>query len=65
MKNILDNFAHTEFAHITLENLKYYRENLMDVVGRTDEGIDLVVDHINTLPVYVQQNIDKFRDFIR
>ena len=65
IKNKLDNFAHTEFAHITLENLKYYRENLMDVVGRTDEGIDLVVDHINTLPVYVQQNIDKFRDFIR
>lgn len=65
MKNIIDNYAHTEFDYITLDSLKMYRENLTDVLGRTNEGINLVVDHINTLPVYVQQNIEKFKDYIR
>lgn len=65
MKNILENFAHTEYSHLTIDQLKTYRENLIDVVGRTDEGIDLVIDPINTMPVYVQNNIEKFKDYIR
>ena len=65
MKNKLNNYAHCEFSHITIDQLKLYRANLLDIVGRTNEGINLVVDHINTLPVYVQQNIEKFKEYIR
>lgn len=65
VKNKLDNFAHTEFGHLTSDELKVFREKLIDPLGRTNEGIDLVIDPINTMPVYVQNNIEKFKDYIR
>lgn len=61
----LDNYAHKEFSHLTENQLKTFRENLSDPLGRTNEGINLVVDPINTMPVYVQNNIEKFKDLIR
>lgn len=65
VKNKLDNFAHTEFGHLTSDELKVFRERLTDPLGRTNEGINLVIDPINTMPVYVQNNIEKFKDYIR
>jgi beta-1,4-mannosyl-glycoprotein beta-1,4-N-acetylglucosaminyltransferase len=65
VKTKLDNFAHTEFSHLTVDDLKKNRETLIDPLGRKDEGINIIVDPIETMPVYVQQNIEKFKDFIR
>ena len=64
-KTKLDNYAHMEYAHLTEEQLKDFREKLIDPLGRKDEGINLVIDPINTMPVYVQENLDKFKDYIR
>jgi beta-1,4-mannosyl-glycoprotein beta-1,4-N-acetylglucosaminyltransferase len=65
IKTKLDNFAHTEFSHLTVDDLKTNRETLIDPLGRRNEGINIIVDSIETMPVYVQQNIEKFKDFIR
>jgi len=64
VKTKLDNFAHTEFSHLTIDDLKKNRENLIDPLGRKDEGINIVVDSIQTMPQYVQDNIEKFKDFL-
>jgi beta-1,4-mannosyl-glycoprotein beta-1,4-N-acetylglucosaminyltransferase len=65
VKTKIDNFAHGEFNYVTVDNLKNYKENLTDPLGRTNEGINLVVVPIDTMPEYVQKNIDKFKDFIK
>lgn len=65
VKQKIDNFAHTECSHIRESDLKVYREKLTDPLGRTNEGIDLVIDPINTMPEYIQNNIDRFSKYIR
>jgi hypothetical protein len=65
IKNKLDNFAHTEFSHLSENHLKMFREKLIDPLGRTNEGIELIIDPITTLPKYLQENIEKFKDYIR
>ena len=65
VKTKLDNFAHTEFSHISIENLTQNKENLTDPLCRSDEGINFIIDPVDTMPEYVQNNIEKFKDFIK
>lgn len=65
VKTKIDNFAHTEFSHIKESELNVYREKLIDPLGRMNEGIDLVIDPINTMPEYVEKNIDRFAKYIK
>ncbi len=61
----LENFAHAEFGHLTKDDLKKNRNNLADPLGRSGEGIELVKEEIHMMPTYIQENIDKFKNFIR
>jgi beta-1,4-mannosyl-glycoprotein beta-1,4-N-acetylglucosaminyltransferase len=65
IKTKLENFAHAEFAHLSIDDLKKNREKLIDPLGRTNEGINLIEDSIETLPIYVQQNFQKFKTHIK
>lgn len=64
-KTKLNSFGHREFAHLSIEELKYNRDNLLDPLGRKDEGIDIITDPIEMMPNYVQQNVEKFKHLIR
>lgn len=67
MKNKLDNFAHREWSHLTVDALRENKEKLIDALGRTDsgDGLNLVVDRTyEKLPKYVQDNVIKFKEYI-
>jgi beta-1,4-mannosyl-glycoprotein beta-1,4-N-acetylglucosaminyltransferase len=61
----LENFAHAEFGYLTVDDLKNNREKLIDPLGRQNEGITLVKDSVQTLPVFIQENQEKFKEYIR
>lgn len=65
IKTKLDNFAHDEFKHLTQEQLKINKDNLIDPLSRNYSFMKFVVDDVSTLPIYVQENIEKFRKIIK
>jgi beta-1,4-mannosyl-glycoprotein beta-1,4-N-acetylglucosaminyltransferase len=57
-------YAHYEFNHLTESNMIDFIENLKDPLGRGDDTKFLHHEKIENLPLYVQENIDKFKKHI-
>jgi beta-1,4-mannosyl-glycoprotein beta-1,4-N-acetylglucosaminyltransferase len=56
-------YAHTEFNHFSKEHYDYVIKNLKDPFGRQDTVFS-GLEPIQNLPIYVQQNKEKFKKYI-
>jgi beta-1,4-mannosyl-glycoprotein beta-1,4-N-acetylglucosaminyltransferase len=60
----INNFGHDYFNHMTEEDFNIRIEKLEDPFGRSSEFLHSI-ETIEHLPIYVQQNIEKFNKYIR
>lgn len=61
--NKLQNYAHTEFSHITRESIEQAVKNLSDILSRPGHVMKVEQD-ISYLPQFVVDNVDKFSKYI-
>jgi len=59
------NFAHDEFNHLTEQDLESFITNLSDPVGRRGFSSVNKIEEIDCLPKYVQNNLEKFRKYLK
>lgn len=58
-------YSHSEFNHFSEEHYKTQIESMLDPFGRNNE-VNYIGDiQINDLPIYVQNNLEKFNKYIR
>jgi beta-1,4-mannosyl-glycoprotein beta-1,4-N-acetylglucosaminyltransferase len=60
----INSYAHTEFKHLTEDNIKEFICNLQDPLGRNSVTWFCGHEKIEELPIYVQQNIEKYKKYI-
>jgi beta-1,4-mannosyl-glycoprotein beta-1,4-N-acetylglucosaminyltransferase len=59
-----NSYSHSECNHFTEEYYKKQIQNLGDVFGRPEVMFDSFTE-ISDLPIYVQENIDKFQKYLK
>jgi len=57
----INSYAHTEFKHLSNDDIKHFINNLGDPLGRNGCTRFLGHEILENLPLYVQKNIDKFK----
>lgn len=63
--NKIRNFAHNEFNGLTDDQITSFYEKMVDPLGRGDYYNIEKTDDLSILPVYVQENINKFEKYIK
>lgn len=61
----LQSFAHTEWVHMTKDDIKHRFENMLDPIERGCQLKFFGVDPLENLPLVVQNNVDKYRDYLK
>lgn len=59
-----NSYSHSEYNYITEDIYNSRIESLSDVFGRNEVSFECL-DPIDTLPIYVQNNLEKFNKYIR
>jgi beta-1,4-mannosyl-glycoprotein beta-1,4-N-acetylglucosaminyltransferase len=60
----INSYAHDEFKHISENDMVDYIQNLKDPLGRDGDTTFSHYENIENLPLYVQENINKFKKYI-
>ena len=59
----INSYAHIEFTGITKKNMTLFMENLKDPLGRNETSFHHHED-LNNLPIYIQENLSKYKKHI-
>jgi beta-1,4-mannosyl-glycoprotein beta-1,4-N-acetylglucosaminyltransferase len=62
--NKVNSYSHTEFKHLTEDNMKDFIDKLQDPLGRNGATWFCGHEKLEELPMYVQQNIEKYKKYI-
>jgi beta-1,4-mannosyl-glycoprotein beta-1,4-N-acetylglucosaminyltransferase len=63
--NKLNSFAHMEWNHLTEEEIEDFIVNLSDPTGQKPGAPFYGYEKLENLPVYIQQNMDRFGKYFR
>jgi hypothetical protein len=61
----LQNYAHSEFSHISEEQIKNRLEQMQDPLGRGSAYEIKCENDISYLPDYIKNNLNRFKHLIK
>jgi beta-1,4-mannosyl-glycoprotein beta-1,4-N-acetylglucosaminyltransferase len=59
----INSYAHTEFKHLSKDNIKQNMDNLQDPLGRNGATRFIGYEGLENLPIYIQKNISKYKKY--